>query len=308
MESLSKHLNAKSKGEGSLVVDRNIYEKVHDLARAMDNLVDRSTPIEIRRIAGWHELLMVAVLATRTIFETITYLSRDTGSKDDLMPKLEYGVATSPLARSLLELLFTVIFIREQPRTRVKWFHHSGWRELKEMLDSLEERHGSKRKWKMRLVQLAHSLEQLRLSHRISRRAAGNPKSIKRWPTAMQMLDPKRNYLHKRSRRFLDYLTLRYRTLSQDHHLSGAGIIRVYAKLLIDENDARREPILRELKNSNVILTLSTLLLIYTEINDICHFDRGRALAYCWSILMEGRDEVRELYDLRYRSMLRRAA
>ena len=44
METLSKHLNAKSKGGDSLVVDRNFYEKVHDLARAVDNLVDRSAP------------------------------------------------------------------------------------------------------------------------------------------------------------------------------------------------------------------------------------------------------------------------
>jgi hypothetical protein len=289
------------------VIDRNFYEKIQELTIAMDNLVDRSAPIEIRRIAGWHEFLLVAVLATRTLYGTITYLSRDKGGKDDLMPKLEYGVATSPLARSLLELLFTVIFIREQPRTRVKWFHHSGWRELREMVDSLRERYGSKRKWKTKLVQLENSVEQLRVSHKVSKRATGDPRSIKWWPTAMQMLDPKKNYLHKRSRCFLDYLTLRYRTLSQDHHLSGAGLVRVYAKLLIDEKDARREPILRDLKNSNVILALATLLAIYTEINDICRFDRGKALAYCWCILMENRDEVRELYDLRYRSMLRQA-
>lgn len=289
------------------MIDRNFNERVQELAIAMDNLVDRSAPLEIRRIAGWHEFLLVAVLATRTLYGTITYLSRDKGSKDDLMPKLEYGAASSPLVRSLLELLFTVIFIRELPSTRVKWFHHSGWRELREMLDSLQERYGSKRKWKTKLVQLVNSVEQLRLSLRVSKQATRDPKSIKWWPTAMQMLDPKKNYLNKRSRRFLDYFTLRYRTLSQDHHLSGAGLVRVYAKLLIDEKDARRDPILRDLKNSNVILALSILLSIYTEINDICRFDRGRALAYCWCILMEDRDEVRELYNLRYRSMLRRA-
>ena len=274
--------------------------------RAMENLVDRSAPVEIRSIQGWQEFLMVAVSASRIIYETVTYLSRDTGHKDDLMPKPEYGITTSPLVRSLVELLFTIIFIREKPRSRVKWFHRSGWRELKELSDTLHARYGSKPEWKAKLAELERSLEYFRITHRISKRIARAPASIKFWPTAMQMLDPKRDYLKKRSRRFLEHLTLLYRTLSQDHHLSGAGIIRVYAKLLIDERDARREPILRGIKITNVMLAVAILMAIYSEINDICHFDRGPTLAYCWRILSEDRTEARELYALRYRTMLQR--
>jgi hypothetical protein len=131
------------------VIDRKFHEKVHELAKAMENLMDRSAPEAIKAIPGWQEFLLVAVLAARTLLGAMTYLSRDIGSKDDLMPKIEYGLATSPLVRSLLELLFTVVFIREQPRARVKWFHHSGWRELREMTDSLNVRYGSKRNWKV---------------------------------------------------------------------------------------------------------------------------------------------------------------
>ena len=76
--------------------------------------------------------------------------------------------------------------------------------------------------------------------------------------------------------------------------------------ILIDEKDARREPILRDLKITNVMLTVTILLAIYSEINDIGHFDRAPALAYCWRILSETRTEARELYKLRYRTMLQR--
>ena len=211
-------------------IDRPFFEKIHDLTRAMENLVDRSAPVQITNIPGWHEFLMVAVLASRTLYETVNYLSRDSGHKDDLMPKPEYGITTSPLVRSLLELLFIIIFVRERPRLRVKWFHRSGWRELKELLDALHLRYGAKRDWEPKLAQLERSLEYLRKTHRISKRTARDLRgSIQWWPTAMQMLDPKQDYLQKRSRRFLEHLSLLYRTLSQDHHLSGAGIIRVYA-------------------------------------------------------------------------------
>ena len=249
---------------------------------------------------------MVAVLASRAIYETITYVSRNTGHKEDLLPKSEYGITTSPLVRSLLELLFTIVFIRERPRSRVGWFHRSGWRELKELLEELQLRYGSQAKWKPKLMQLQESLEHLRRAHRIFKREAENPRSIVYWPTAMQMLNPKSDYLRTRARRFLGHLTLRYRNLSQDHHISGAGIIRVYAKLLIDERDERREPILEELKVNNVMLAVAIVLAIFSEINDICRFDRGQALAYCWGILAKNRDEAQEMYDLRYRRMVHR--
>ena len=47
------------------MIDRNFYERIRELTIAMDNLVDRSAPIEIRRIAGWQEFLLVGVLATK---------------------------------------------------------------------------------------------------------------------------------------------------------------------------------------------------------------------------------------------------
>ena len=77
-------------------IDRQFYERDHNLARAMNNLVDRGTPSAIKSIPGWQEFLMVTVLASQAMYETVIYLSRDSGSRDDLMPKQAYGVMELP--------------------------------------------------------------------------------------------------------------------------------------------------------------------------------------------------------------------
>jgi hypothetical protein len=122
----------------------------------------------------------------------------------------------------------------------------------------------------------------------------------------MQMIKAKSGHLNKRSQRFLEQLIFTYKILSQDHHLSAASIVRVYGKLLIEETDPRRASLLKSIKDDNITLLLTVLLAVYSEINDICRFDRGTALAYCWRILVEYRSEAEDLYRVRYRAMLQK--
>jgi hypothetical protein len=97
-----------------------------------------------------------------------------------------------------------------------------------------------------------------------------------------------------------------YTELSQDHHLSGGGIIRVYSKFLLMPEDNDRIRILKELKTSNIMLAVTLVLAISTEINEIGKFDQKANLAYLWGILIHNRTEAQEVYDLRYRTMLKK--
>lgn len=286
------------------LIDREFFQKLDNLNKAMSNLLDRNTPKHITEIPGLQEFLMVVVLATQTIFRTITYVSRDDGGRDATPPTLELGLATSPLVRSLMELLFTIVLIKENPQEHIVWFHEAGWRELKELRDGLFERYGTMDSWQSQLSQFQTNLDLLAVAHKISDSKQGAPNLINYWPTPMQMLNPKNTYLSKEGREFLSTLTLLYRSLSQDHHVSGAGIVRIYAKLLIDEKDERRDKVLTSLKNSNVLTAASLLLSVYSEINDLVKFDRNAALAYCWERLSVVAYEARNLYQLRYQSML----
>lgn len=88
--------------------------------------------------------------------------------------------------------------------------------------------------------------------------------------------------------------------------MSGGGIIRVYSKLLFEADDIDKTRILKELKTGNVILAVTLVLAIATEINDLGNFDRTQDLSYLWGILLQNRSEAQELYDIRYRTMLKK--
>ena len=283
-----------------VAIDRSFWKQVDDLTVAVKNLVERSSPEKVRTIAGWHPFLMVATRATQAIYGSICYLSADT--PPDPIRKLEYGLCTSPLIRSLADLLFNIIFIKEQPRSRIKRYHRAGWRETKELVEGLQKEYGSNQAWKGKLANLNTGLEDLRTAYQISRKASRKLGMLPKWPIPSKMLREEK--WRARTKRFLEHLTLWYRELSQDHHMSGGGIIRLYSKLLLEPDDNSREKTLKELKTANVMIAVALVLAIATEVNDIGGFNRGEKIAYLWGILTHNRPEAGKLFDLRYRTML----
>jgi len=297
-------LKGSNVGKRKSAINTEYFLELKEVGTAIRNLIDRQAPHSVTKIIGWHEFLNVSVLASQAIFRSITYLSRDKTFPGETPPDPELGLTTSPLVRSLLELLFTIIFIKEKPGPRVKWFHRAGWKELRRMSNELNIRYERDSAWENHLKELVNSVEKVRLVHRIPKRFAMDDTLIKRWPDGTKIL---KIGLKKRTHRFVEHISLLYSTLSQDHHLSGGGIIRVYAKLLIPDDDDRRAPILKALKHRNALLAISILLAIYSEINDICKFNRGTKLAYCWDILVGHFEFANELHSLRYKAMLKRA-
>lgn len=283
-------------------LDENFWKKLNFLTVAMINLVERNSPDKITKIPGWHPFLLVATRATRFIYESILYLSAD--SPVDSSRKLEYGICTSPLIRSLADLLFSIIFIREKPRSRIIRYHQAGWKETKEILEVMETRYASDPNWKERFTARNTVLEDLRIAYKIPPQKAKNLKNIPYWPIPSKILQNEK--LKVRTKNFLDFLILWYRELSQDHHMSGGGIIRVYSKLLFEADDMDKVRVLKELKTGNVMLAVTLVLAISTEINDIGSFDRAENLAYLWGILLHNRSEAQELYDIRYRTILKK--
>lgn len=288
--------------QNPIAIDRDFWQRVDYLTTAMKNLVERSSPPEIRSILGWHPFLMVATRATQTIYQSISYLSAD--SPPEPLRKLEFGLTTSPLIRSLADLLFNIVFIRERPRSRISRFNRAGWRETKEMVSQLEARYGSNPDWREKLMRLNSGLEDLRIAYRIGKQKARNPKNLPKWPIPSAMLREEK--FRSRTRQFLEHITLWYRELSQDHHMTGGGIIRVYGKLLLEPTDDERETILRRLKTNNVFLAVALVLAIETEINDIGNLGHTQKLAYLWRIMVSNRPEAQDIFRLRYRKMLPR--
>lgn len=281
-------------------IDESFFKKVRDVAVAITNLLDRSTPNEVLTIDGYEPFLLTVSHAAKTTYESIVFLSADHPYRHER--KLEFGLATSPLIRFLLDLLFAVVFVRLKPEDRLRKYHEAGWRELKEASDRLKRLYGNREDWQGKIKEQETSLKYLEKIWRIPATGADRPDSLPTWPIPSKML--KVGSFSSDDKKFLEFLQdWFYREFSQDAHMSGAGAVRIFSKLLLDDEQDRNLT-LKKHKSANVLVSAALLLAICSEMNDIGRFDRGRSLAYLWGILAQQRAVVDELYQMRYRSML----
>lgn len=288
------------------LINRELISEVDNVLIALKNLIERRCPENIRQVKGFGPLLLVVAYAVKSNLDAIRYLLADT--PPDPFRKPEFCICVSPNVRFLADMLSTLIIIRQNPRLYCKLYHHSGWRELRESLEVLANEKGSKKTFSSQVQAQTKALEQMRIAYGISKRLAENYQQIKWWPTLGQFLNQKRRGKRKlRPHGFLDYFyTLFYSELSQDVHMSGAGIARMFSKLLLQKTDQDKEMILHQIKSNNYMLALVISVAIATEINDLCKFDRGSKLAYIWKILSDAWPDAARLYKKRYKRVVAR--
>lgn len=288
------------------LINRELISEIDNVLIALRNLIERRCPDNVRRVMGYGPFLLVVAYAVKANLDAIRYLLADT--PPDPLRKPEFCICVSPNVRFLADLLSTLVIIRQNPRLYCKLYHRSGWRELRESLEVLLNEGGSKKKFSSQIQAQMKALEQTRIAYGISKRLAKNYREIKWWPTLGQFLNQKRQGKRKlRPHGFLNYFySLFYSELSQDVHMSGAGIARMFSKLLLQKTDEDKEMILQRIKSNNYVLALVISVAIATEINDLCKFDRGGKLAYIWKILSEAWSDAARLYKKRYRRVIAR--
>lgn len=285
---------------GLCAIDESFFRKVRNSTRVMTNLWDRSTPKDVLEVRGYEPFLLTVSHAALTTYESILFLSADYPYRYER--KLEFGLTTSPLIRFLLDLVFAVIYVRANPRERVRTYHEAGWRELKETSDRLKRLYGDREDWQAKIKKQDASLEYLAKIWEIRASRGHNLASLPTWPIPRKMLN-KGNF-SPNEKAFLEYLLeWFYREFSQDAHMSGAGAVRIFSKLLLAD-DQGRDKTLKQIKTENVLVATALVLAICSEMNDIGKFNHGQSLAYLWGILGQQRAVADELFQKRYRGML----
>lgn len=277
-----------------------LRDQLDTLVAALFNLLDREFPKELAAIPGLQPFLLVTIKTTQNTYEAIRYLAADV--PQDPARKLEFGLVIDPLARVLADLIFTLVFMREDLASGVDWYHRGGWRELKEDFERHRTEYGSLPGWRKWLGEYERALEVTRTNYGITEAEAADPRTLRYWPTPGQML--RSDELSEESKRFLIFLNdWVYRGLSAGAHVSGAGIVRRHGFLLLRKEEGREE-ILLKLKSDGVFTSTTLVVAICTEINSICSFGRDNTLSYLWKILLEHWGEAKDLFERRYGGLL----
>lgn len=153
-----------------------VGRKLASLTEATINKLDREWPERFRHINRAQVLFRLLTLVSATTYETIKYFCAD--KPEDPARKLSFGTSSTPLLRSLVDEIYTVVFLGEDLESRVSRYYRSGWREIFERDATCRVRYGADPLWKEWLEGHRQFLESVQKDWGITESEAKNPKSI----------------------------------------------------------------------------------------------------------------------------------
>ncbi len=296
----------KDDDSGEKVLDfRAIRDPLDNALEALKNLIDREWPKELATIAGSRALFLTMIKVAVNTYESVRFLAADFPKEG--APKLEHALSIPPLTRSLLDQLFTVIFLSEDLPNRTQWYYKGGWRESIEAYVRYNSKYGDNPEWASWLTAYSSFLEEIRVDWGISDEEAASlkekeeeKKKIKYWPIPSRM---KKRAL-KENRNFFQFLDAWiYKTLSQDAHLSFPGLVHRGAPLLLKPSK-EREAQLEKRKSQGVFTTITVVLALASEMEHLLNFGLAKQLGYVWGVLINFWEEAADLYAMRYERFL----
>ena len=276
-----------------------VREKLDDLYQAVHNKLEREWPDTLDSTGALPVLLRGFVLVSANTYHSVRYLCAD--RPPDASRRPEFAISVPPLARTLVDTLFNIVFLFANPGAHIRWYWRSSWREYREDLDRYKESYGSDPRWSEWIANLEQTIEEFREPWFVEAEVGTNDVSY--WPHPGQML--KASGLSRERQQFLRYLNdWFYKDLSRSSHHSGPGlIVRAFTLFKYPENPHRNENLVH-LKGSSVFTVITLFLAILSEIEGELRFGLAPRMEYLWGLLKAYSEEALDLYEKRYHALL----
>lgn len=272
---------------------------------ALGNKIEREWPKRYSTILGAREIVLLNVATTDITSRSIRYLCAE--KPPDPNRSLEYCLAAPPLNRTILDNLFSMIFVLEDLPTRCLWYHKAAWREQRLELDRYRAEYGTLPNWQAWLKNLtALSDFGVHLFH-ISPGEVANPKSVPSWPNAGAMATYQVSSAAPKplNREFMQYLNdWFYADLSQQSHLGGQGMMKRSSPLLHERNSPERQATLNKNRYTWIGQAITLTLALATEVEAYFQFGIETDLRYLWGVTAPVIVVAQEIYDKRYAKLL----
>ncbi len=199
------------------------------------------------------------------------------------------ALAVPPLARTILDALYTCIFLFEDLPTRAEWYMCSGWRELAEYIDRAKRDYGSDPVWMEYFAVADPALANLM---NLIGKPASELRGTKWWPTPPQM---KGSVKDPSTAAFFGYLDDWFnREFSQISHLSLPGLIHS-AGALLDRADGEEK--IEQMRGYHFMQVVMLLISLYSEVEAELKIGVAGDLKYVWEMLNQHYPFAKELYD-----------
>lgn len=283
-----------------------IAEPLDSVVGALGNKLEREWPVAFANVQGARELFLLTVRLADITSRSIRWLSADT--PPDPGRRLEYCLSVPPLNRTILDSLFTIMFVLEDLPSRCAWYHKAAWREQCIELDRYRAEYGHLAEWRDWLGRLT-ALTDLGVSMLgLSPAEAAQPLSIPGWPNPGKMA----NYGISPTtpippvRAFMRYLNdWFYADLSQQAHLGGTGLMKRGSPLIMSRNDPQRSQALMKNKYSWIGQNFAVMLALISEIEAYFRFGLRERMNYLWGLLVPVIPVAKEIHAKRYRDLMK---
>jgi hypothetical protein len=273
---------------------------------ALGNKIEREWPKRYANILGAREIVLLTVGTTDVTSRSIRYLCAEKPA--DPNRSLEYCLSAPPLNRTILDSLFSMIFVFEDLPARCLWYHKAAWREQRLELERYRAEYGALPNWRDWLEKLTALCDFGVGLFQISPQEVANPKSIPSWRNAgaMATYGVSASAPLPPNRAFMQYLNdWYYADLSQQAHLGGQGMMKRSSPLLHERKSTEREATLNKNKYTWIGQAITLTLALASEVEAYFQFGLQTELSYLWGVTAPVIVVAQEVYEKRYAELLR---
>jgi Family of unknown function (DUF5677) len=292
-----------------------VQSEFHKLLNSVDTQLKYNLPNEVKEIIGGSEAIQLYFKNAKTLYTTIIFICSDS---DNCCKKSPYYSLTTPqLNRTLLEILFSFVYLLADFPTHSKMFYQAVLREKEEKIQADKRNYSDQTEWqeyfRKQEAELAKLKEQFKVFDLTTEEKtklgdiANNSNHFPKVGNIVKRLNQTDSVV-----KFLKYIQdLVYRELSSKTHLEPSGLIDLSIFYLnpnpfIYPNSFKSlEEELRDFKTKQVWISIGLIMCICSEIELNFEFKLKIELIKLWEKFIEGgNDFIKEVYEKRYKDLL----
>ncbi len=284
-------------------------QQLGELANTLALKVEREGPRRIPTPTFVSVDIFVLLRQASHTYDLFFFLNADERRHKDVQWRAAYSVASLPLIRCMIDCLYNITAILENPGVKAYQFRESGYRRALEALDADEQRYGGNERWdsfignRRELLRFAIQQDALRIDQ---------IRAAKAWPTLGAYLRPKKNVPLTGHQKFLKKLTYGFwQEYSAMAHgtFDGLMVTAMFytTKDVPHEYRPRVDVAFERMIFMHLGRMAAVLLCMLTEVQAYFRFEGARInqrLHQVWDALRPV-PEIKELYDERYDKLMK---
>jgi hypothetical protein len=287
---------------------RTFQHQLVELANTLALKVQREGPKILPRPVWVTTDTFVLLRQAMHTYDLFFFLNADERRQKDVDWRVAYSVASLPLIRCMIDCLYNVTVILQNPGVKGYQFRESGYKKTLEALDADERRYGGDPQWDAYIAKQRVFLGSVMHSDGL---AESEVRQAKSWPTLSAYLRVKKNVSLTPHQEFLKKLTYGFwQEYSGMAHATFEGLLPTAmfytVKDVPHEFRSNVETAIDTVIAIHIPRLAAILLCMLTEVQTYFRFDGARInqrLHLVWNALLPA-PEVKELYDLRYAKLM----